>query len=192
MKLFARFRKPAWEHKDPAIRREAVRSSQDPVLLGKLSELAQRDPDADVRTMALGRVDDPSLLARRVRGEHDVSVVKAARDRLMVRLCWPDLPLEHGMAALRDVLDLELLAEIAKRAPAAALRRAALERIVRPGLLVERCLKDADPALRLWLLSRLEAPEALGRIAKTARGQDKHLARQFRPQIATRKTTPRA
>ena len=64
-----------------------------------------------------------------------------------------------------------------------ALRRAALERIARPGLLVERCQCDPDADIRLWLLSRIDAPATLARIAEAARKGDKLLARAARERL---------
>lgn len=180
MKLFDRWRKPAWERKDPKTRLAAVRGDNAPALLAALPELAQRDPDAGVRAAALGRVTDAALLARRLRGEQDLAAATIARERLLVRLCSTDLPLEAGQVALREVLDADILIEVATRSPQVALRRSALERLHRPGFLVERCLRDPDAEIRLWLLERIDSPDALQRIADASRKSDKRLTRAAR------------
>jgi len=183
MKLFRLLRRPDWEHKDAAVRLAAVRSSQEPALLALLPELAQRDPAAEVRAAALGRIDDLSLLARRLRGENEAAVAAAARDRLAQLLCGGAQPLDARLTALREVHDAELLREVAQRGNDSALRQAALERINSPGFLFERCLNDPDRRLRLWLLERIEAPEALQRLVQAARARDKTLARAARDKL---------
>lgn len=183
MKLFGFLRKPGWEHKDAAVRLRAVQEGSEPGLEAVLAELAQRDPDAEVRRAALKRVDDPVLLARRMRGDPDPRVAALARERLVARLCAGDLPFEQARAVLLDMPDAEVLAEVAVRAADAALRRAALEHISRPGLLYERCLNDPDPAIRHWLLQRIDAPDALERVAAAARRRDKALSRAARERM---------
>ena len=183
MKLFGFLRKPDWEHKDAAVRLRAVQEGGAQDLGEVLAELAQRDPDAEVRRAALKRVDDPAVLARRMRGDPDPRVASVARERLVARLCAEDLPHEQRRAVLLDLPDPEVLADVAVRSPDAALRRAALEHISRPGLLYERCLNDPDPDTRAWLLSRIDAPEALERIAAAARRRDKALSRAARERM---------
>lgn len=183
MKLFGLLQKPDWDHKDAARRLRAVQSSQDPVLLGKLAELAQADPDPRVRAAALRRVDDPVLLERRLRGENDAEVAAVARKRLIERLCSPAVPADAASAVLLQVHDPEVLQQIAEESPLPALRRIALERCARPGLWVQRCIHDPDPALRLWLLERIDAPEALQRIADASRKRDKRLTRAARDKL---------
>ena len=183
MKLFGLLRKPDWENKDAAVRLRAVQSSHAEALLALLPELSQRDPDADVRIAALRRVDDLPLLARRLRGENEVRVASAARERLLDRLCVSDQPLNARLAALGEVLDVDLIAAVAERAPESALRRAALEKINRPGLLFDRCVQDPDPAIRRWLLTRIDSPDALQRLVEAARKRDKSLSRAARERL---------
>jgi DNA repair protein SbcC/Rad50 len=183
MKLFGLLRKPAWESKDPAARLRAVQSGREAELLALIPELAQRDPDPSVRAAALRRVEDPLLLARRLRGENEASVAQVARERLLDRLCDAAVALDTRRAALGELIDADTLAELAARAPESELRRAALERSQRPGLIFERCLADPDPAIRAWLLTRIEDPDALERLADAARKRDKSLSRAARERL---------
>jgi DNA repair protein SbcC/Rad50 len=182
-KLFGLLGKPAWEHKDTTVRLRAVHADTSPALLALLPELAQRDPDPAVRAAALQRLDDPELLARRMRGEHALEVAAAARGRLLDLLCGEQLAPERQSGALAAVDDAELLTEVATRATRSPLRRAALARINRAGLLFERCLADPDPALRLWLLERIDSPDALQRLVQAARKRDKALTRAARERL---------
>jgi DNA repair protein SbcC/Rad50 len=184
MKLFSRLRKPAWENPDAAVRLRAVQTGQQPDLVARLAELAQRDPDPEVRIAALKRVDDLALLERRMRGEHDERVAAAARDGLVEQLCNTARAIDERLAVLATVNDPSALAAVAERAPDGALRRDALARIDRPGFLFVRCLQDPDPALRLWLLERIDSPDALQRLAEAARKRDKKLTRAARERLA--------
>jgi DNA repair protein SbcC/Rad50 len=180
MSLFDRLRRPAWEHKDADQRRRAVQSDDDPRLQAALPGLAESDPDATVRSAALRRLDDPLLLARRLAAESDPLAVAAARERLRTVLAAPGLAPAQGLEALAMIDDAELIGAVATGAAASELRRAALERVQRPGFVFERCLADPDPALRRWLLERIDSPEALQRLAEAARRRDKTLARAAR------------
>ena len=55
--------------------------------------------------------------------------------------------------------------------------------IERPGLIAERCQKDPDLDVRLWLLGRIESPGMLERIAEATRRGDKHLSRAARERL---------
>ena len=101
------------------------------------------------------------------------------------RRCSPTrvAPRPNARASLAVEDDQDVLAHVATEAGEAALRRAALERIARPGLLVERCQRDPDADIRLWLLSRIDAPATLARIAEAARKGDKLLARAARERL---------
>ncbi|MCK7594516.1 DUF349 domain-containing protein [Pseudomarimonas salicorniae] len=179
MKLFGLLRKPEWEHANPERRARAVARSDEPALTAKLPELAQADPAPAVRIAALARVDDLSLLERRLRGEREPDVAAAARSRLN-ELLGGKQPAEGAEALVGQLLDDPLLQTLAGSAATAGIRRAALERIDKPGLWLERCQVDPDPALRRWALERIDDPDALARIAESVRKRDKRLARAAR------------
>lgn len=183
MKLFGFRRKPEWQHADPQRRLAAVETLQDPALKTALPELAQTDPDPAVRIAALARIDDLAVLERRMRGEHEPSVAQAAKQRLIQRLCASDIELGAALEALRQVHDETVLGEVAEHAAAAPLRRLALERSQRSNLKLQRCMHDADPELRLWLLSEIDDADALQRIADSVRKKDKRLARAARDKL---------
>lgn len=180
MSLFSLLRKPSWEHRDPARRAAAVAAEHHPDLLAKLPDLARNDSDEQVRLAALRRIDDLSLLADRMRNDEAASVRTTARQRYLQRLLDPAVPLLERERVLSVEEDPDILATIAQQAPETALRQFGLERAGRPGLMLERCVKDPDPALRLWLLDRINELDALDRIAERARRTDKVLARTAR------------
>lgn len=185
MKLFRLLRKPDWESTDATLRLRAVQSSQDPALLQRLSEFAQRDPAPAVRRAALLRLDDPALLARRLRGEHAAEVIEAARHRLAQIIADASRDEAERVALLDQANDAELVAHAALHAPEPSLRLAALARTSRAGFLVERCVGDPAHAVRMALLDRFDEPETLDRIADLARRSDKQLSRTARERAAS-------
>lgn len=185
MKLFSLFKKPAWEHSDSSRRAEAVSSSQDPILISKLADFARHDADATVRRAALARLDDLSLLADRSRLDADTQVRSFAEKRLRQALVDSKVDLAQRERQVRVLEQADLLEHVATQAGESSLREEALVRIQRKGFLVERCCKDADPALRLKLLARIEDPAALERIAENVRKSDKTLAREARQKSLT-------
>lgn len=178
--LFRAFRKPDWESKNVSKRLAAVRHGEEPALLALLPELAQSDPAPEVRIAALRRIDDLTLLERRMRGEHEQDVSAAARDRLIHLIVRKDVDFDAAQAALRQVLDNAVLARVAEDAEQVELRWLAIERVDRPGYRIQRCIEDRDAALRLRLLETIEDADALLRIADAVRKRDKRLSRAAR------------
>ena len=180
MSLFSLLRKPAWEHRDASRRAAAVARQSEPELLLKLPDLARNDPDALVRLAAVRRIDDLALLSDRMRNDAEGNVRLAARQRYLQRLLDPSVAAVERERVLLVEEDADILASVAEQAPESSLRRIGLERIVRPGLMIERCIKDPDPELRRWLLARVDDVETLDRIAERVRKTDKLLARTAR------------
>ena len=176
-------RKPGWHSRDPSTRARAVATAPLDELATHLAELARTDESPEVRRAALARVDDLALLADRMHHDDDLAVRDAARQRYKALLVGPGHPEPERARAVEAEDDQDVLAHVASGAGEAALRRAALARTSRPGLLVERCQHDPDPEIRLWLLSRIDAPAALTRIAEAARKGDKLLARAARERV---------
>ena len=187
MSLFSRSSKPSWETSDPRRRSEAVASADASAIAAQLPELARNDPDAGVRCAAVRRLEDLALISDRMRNDSGTQVREVARERLKQLYGGEVLGLAERERVLRVEEDAELLAWVAANAPQAPLRRLALERCNRPGFIVERCMRDPDVALRLWLLERIDALPALQRIADAVRTSDKQLSRRARERIHEQK-----
>lgn len=184
MKFLDRLRKPEWDSRDPERRARAVAEAPEAELASRLVDFARSDDSALVRRAAVRRLRDLALLGDRLRTDSDEGVRAAARERLkavLVDASLASVAERERVLAVED--DADLLAHAASRAPEAGVRRAALERITRPALLLERCQKDPDIELRLWLLGRIESPAALERLADAARLGDKRLARAARDRL---------
>lgn len=184
MKLFARFRRPLWEHPETLRRAEAVRSETAPELVRLLPQIAASDSAAEVRRAAIARIDSAETLLGLLTAEKDGSCREAILGRVRTRLLDARVPAtERQQLAGHAALPAELAEAMAESAPEPELREAAVLRLNKPGLLQRRCLKDPDPALRLRLLEHITDEAALDRIAEAARGQDKALSRRAREKV---------
>ncbi|MFI4970915.1 MAG: hypothetical protein ACHP7D_11980, partial [Lysobacterales bacterium] len=178
--------KPRWLSKDAAMRRDAVAHDSDAELLANLARLAREDGDADVRIAAMKRLADPGIAQGLSVDDTDPNV------RVQARSLWLDLlagthatppSLPERLRLLKAQDDGELIERIARRAHEPELRRAALERVTRAGLLQERALEDADAGIRLGLVERIDDEAQLARLAERARKSDKNVSRRARERI---------
>lgn len=184
MKWLSFLSKPAWESADAGKRAAAVANEVHPDLLGKIADFARHDADAEVRKAAVRRLEDLSLLADRARLDTSADVRDVARQRLRHYLLDAKTPIEQRQRQVLVIDDNDLLETVAAQAPETDLRRAAMERVKRMGLIIDRCLKDPDANLRRELLDRIEDNTALERIAEAARKTDKQLARLAKDRLS--------
>lgn len=83
MGLLDSLRKPKWQSKDWKKRLEAVKELDDQEIL---IDLAQNDPDKDVRAAAVKKVDDKSVLISISENDPDLDVREAAVKRLAMSM----------------------------------------------------------------------------------------------------------
>jgi hypothetical protein len=177
MSFLPTFRKPDWQSSQTERRLAAVTEGNEPDLVAALPRLAIEDGDAAVRRQALRRCDDPALYQRAMAGDADAQLRGWARQRWLATVLAGQVDSKGIDFATLSGSELE---QLASEAGDGALRGRALAACTRPGFLSERALADSDPALRLALVDRIQAPEALERLAERARGRDKHVARRAR------------
>jgi DNA repair protein SbcC/Rad50 len=183
MKLPSLFNKPRWQSKDAATRRAGVASDDDAELLAALATIAREDDDAGVRAAAMKRLADPGLTQRLAHEDADAGV------RADARALWLDLLAGNHPRSpsavecarlLRAQEDVALIEHVARSARYTALRASALAHATRPAFLVERASVDADPAIRLAALERIDDEALLERLAERARKTDKAVSRRAR------------
>jgi len=183
MKLSGFLNKPRWQAKEAAVRRAGVAEDDDAELLANLSSIAREDADPGVRSAALKRLAEPALAQRIAQEDTDPGVRSDAK-----RLWFDLLAGVHAKAPsptecvrlLRAQDDAALIEHIARNAPDASLRAAALARVARASLLAERATSDASPDLRIAALERIEDEALLDRLAERTRKSDKRVSRRAR------------
>lgn len=182
MKLLHLLIKPKWKNKNAAVRRDAVTTLHDVELLVDLPRLVREDADASVRLAALRRLNDYETWRERSTGDADVELRRTARAAYLGLLATNQAgvpPLARRIAEL-DTLAADEIEKLATTAVDVNLRGAALERVQRISLLVERAVADSDPTLRQAALARVDDASALLRIAERARKSDKLVSRLAR------------
>ena len=123
-------------------------------------------------------MNDLGLFADRSRHDADERLRADARKRFVQGLVEAD-DARQGEAErlLRVEEDPSVLESVARNAGRAALRRIALEKLQRPGLLADCALSDPDGEIRLWLVSRIDTESALKRVMEQSRKTDKRVYR---------------
>ncbi len=186
MSILDKLFKPRWQSSDANVRRAAVVDGNDADLVAALPRIARSDADAQVRLAAMKRVADVGLAHSLAKDDGSPDVRKAAQSQ------WFDLmsgrhaqapALEARLRLLGAQDDTSLIEHVAEHGKQVELRAAAMERVTRPSLLLDRVLGERDPALRWKLLDRIDDEAQLERIAERSRRSDKQLHRRSRERI---------
>lgn len=159
------FFRPKWRHSDVEVRAEAVRALG-PHELAALVAVAQKDKDARVRRIAVKRLDDPALLTDIAAHDPDESIRELAGDKattLLIAAACADSA--EAPSALGRLSDERHLAEVARRAQRAEIRKQAVARMRDGRALLEVIRRATTPDVKQQALDRLSDPALLKEIA---------------------------
>jgi hypothetical protein len=162
--------RPRWRHSDADVRAEAVREldKQD---LPILQKIAQHDADARVRRLAMRRIDDPQVLLHIADRDPEEALRKVAAERAE-ELLLKDALGKDGEAAAASALSLlsrpRAIAEVARRAHFAAVRKTALARLTDQRLLADVAKGAEDAELRLAAVAGITDAQVLRDVAHGA------------------------
>ncbi|SHF75938.1 protein of unknown function [Modicisalibacter ilicicola DSM 19980] len=179
--FFRRFFAPRWQHRDPAIRRQAVArlDADQPQDRERLERLAG-DDHASVRQVALARLTDPAQLLRLMKS-HDSPELRARLEVLLIgRPGAP--PLSTRLSLVGEIDDRQLLSRLALEGDNQELRLAALERIQDEETLIHQAIENGIAAVRHAAAKRVTTEEGLSRLSRGAR-RDKQVARLARERL---------
>lgn len=178
------FQRPAWKHRKPEIRKQAVQQMS-AYARSLLLEVARDDPDPDVRCAAITRLVNLSDL----QGFFDAqptSIRACARQRFTELLCGKD-PAGPSLDECRRTLDQcndePLIELLARQAVDPALRRHAILQLEREAVLGDIALTDAAVENRVAAAERLNKTSTLRRVAKLSRNKDKRVFRVVRAKL---------
>lgn len=168
-KSFTNLFQPRWRSPDPALRRQAAMalSACDPDSTEALQHLIQ-DNCAEVREVAIKRINDLTLLRAYLRGEADAGVRTAAAVRYR-QLLVGDCEQRTVERELHLCADPTLAAYVAQKARRAEARRAAIRIIRDTNVLTEIALHDDDESNRLLAAQLIDDDSALAELARRAR-----------------------
>nr|WP_298414993.1 DUF349 domain-containing protein [uncultured Halomonas sp.] len=179
--LFRRFFAPRWQHRDPAIRRQAL-ARLDPTQFQDREQLEQlvSDDNASVRQAALARLVDPAQLLR-LKEQQNSPELNA---RLLVLLIGqPESPpLAKRLSLIERINDAPLLAQLALHGDNQELRLAALERLQGEDALIHQAIENGIAAVRHAAAKRVTSEQGLLRLSREAR-RDKQVLRLARERL---------
>jgi hypothetical protein len=185
MALRSLFRKPAWQHRDPARRQLAINKDNSPALQAALPDIARTDRDTQVRIAAIDRLGD-FYLDMRLAYEDDNSEVRAhCLDRYQATLLASSeaasarLGMQERDKLIRRLTDRELLNLLRREARLVEIRQAALETLDQAGAYAHSAVHDSSPKLRELAAQHVREEDALRDIAEQLRTRDKHLHQQL-------------
>jgi hypothetical protein len=178
--------KPKWQHKDAEIRLAAVATEQDPQLINSLVEIAGNDGDSRVRCAAIKRLHQLANILPLYEKESDPVARALLEDRIRQLTTSSDESrpaLELRMQVVNSTLDRKLIEHLASHAPEAELRRAALAKVERQGLLGDCCIQDNDAENRRFAAGRITQHKTLKRVIDGLRKRDKALYTQLQARL---------
>lgn len=181
--FFRRLFGPRWQHRDPAIRRQAVArlDAVQPQDRQRLEQLAG-DEDASVRQAALAQLDSPERLLE-LRTDHPSPELYARLVELITGQAG-DLALTSRVALVERINDRNLLTELAFQGDNQELRLAALARLNDDEqALIQQASENSIAAVRHAAAERITSEEGLAQLARVAR-RDKHVARLARDRLS--------
>lgn len=180
------FFKPKWKSNDADIRLQAVTTEQHPDLISGLLEIAGTDQDKRVRLAAVKRLHQLENILKLYGNESDPEVKKLLEERIRQLASSSNEsrpPLEIRMQVVEITSDRDLIEHLAGHAPEAVLRRAALVKVERQGVLGDCCIKDNDAENRQFAASRITQHTTLKRVIDALRKSDKSLYTQLQGRL---------
>ncbi|MDX2428603.1 MAG: DUF349 domain-containing protein [Xanthomonadales bacterium] len=172
------FFKPKWQNKNVDIRLDSVSTEQHPDLINNLVEIAVNDEDKRVRCAAIKRLHQLENILKVYASESDTGVRTLLEDRIRQLTSSSHEsrpPLEIRMQVVESTSDRELIEHLAHHAPEPSLRRAALAKVERQGVLGDCCINDSDAENRTFAASRVTQHTTLKRVIGSLRKSDKSL-----------------
>lgn len=176
---------PRWQHSKPEVRLAAINemtAAQTPVL----ARIVISDSDADVRSAALGKIDDLAVLRDILANDLDVELLANVRAKVNDHLRESALQSpDPGArdAAMQQIDEPQVLAEIAASAPDNATRAQAIRLIHDESLLARVLEQPCGKETGLLALARIHDPSVLARAA--TRGANKAVRRAAAKRIET-------
>lgn len=178
--------KPKWQHKNADIRLESVSTEQDPELIKNLLVIARDDADNRVRCAAIKRLHQLENILKLHAGETDKQVLTLLEERihqLASSTAETRPPIKFRMQVIENSSDRDLIEHLASHAPEAELRRAALAKVERQGVLGDCCIQDPDAENRRLAASRITQHTSLKRVIDALRKRDKTLYAELQARL---------
>jgi len=178
--------KPKWQNKSVDIRLESVSKEQHPELISSLVEIARTDEDTRVRCAAIKRLHQLENILKLHSSEKDseVKCLLEERIRQLASSSAETRPaLNLRMQVVEITSDRDLIEHLASHAPEAELRRAAIAKVARQGVLGDCCITDSDAENRHFAANRITQHTTLKRVIEALRKRDKSLHTELQERL---------
>jgi len=165
------FNKPKWKNKDARVRAIAVNSDSTPELIAQLANIGQNDASEKVRSAALRRLKDYSLIAKIAENDSHKSVKSAAYKILQD---WFNKNTDQQqLAIIKQITDITTIESAATNSADKSIRQYCIGKINKQGLLGDLLINEKDKDLRQIIVEKIDKPATLKRIAKLIKNKDK-------------------
>ena len=170
--------KPKWQHKDPAVRKQAVGTLTDEKIL---VQIANQDTDIGVRLLALSKIQSAQNLAAFLVCEQNDMRQQAQQQHLATLL--PNQNIDDLANISRD----NDLVSIATYTQDDALRLAAINKLNDESIRLDIACNNPVAKVRLAAAQGIQKTEALNTLMQIAQGKDKALYRFCKEQLGASK-----
>jgi hypothetical protein len=189
--------RPKWKHSDPNVRLEAIKDLSADDDLPRLVQVARHDRDVRVRRVAIKKIDDPDLLLEVAQAEPDEDLRRDALDKASERMLAAALQSDAAAEAAEAIgriqtgeaaRDERTLTEIVCRARLSEARHIAFERLREARSFAEVIRRGSDADLRGAAIDKLRDEEILADLlmAGLAKELPKELSLRALEKIKTR------
>lgn len=178
--------KPKWQNKNADIRLQSVSSEHHPDLIGSLVDIASSDEDSRVRIAAIKRLHQLENILNIYDKEQHQDVKAVLKDRIRQLASATNEsrpPLAQRMRVIGMTSNRELIEHLAKNAPEPELRREALDKVTRQGVLGDCSIKDSNAEIRSFAASRITQHKTLKRVIDGLRTRDKTLYAELQQRL---------
>ncbi|MBL4660394.1 MAG: DUF349 domain-containing protein [Alcanivoracaceae bacterium] len=165
------FNKPKWKNKDARVRAIAVNSDTTPELIAQLTNISQNDESEKVRSAAVRRIKDYSLIAKIAENDSHKTVKSAAYK--MLQNWFNKNNDEQQLAIIKQITDIKTIELAAANSVNKSIKEYCIAKITKQGLLGDLLINEKDKDLRQIIVEKIDKPATLKRIAKLIKNKDK-------------------
>ena len=171
MSIINWFNKPKWKNKDAKIRAIAINTDDSTELKAQLTNISQNDESELVRSAALKRLDDYTLIAKIAENDTHKSVKNSAYK--ILQDWFKNNDSEQQLQIIKKINDNTTIELAASLSSNKEMRQYCINKITKQGLLGDLLLNEKDKDLRQLIVSKINKPATLKRIAKLIKNKDK-------------------
>jgi len=173
MSILKWFNKPKWQNTNEQVRLTAIKNSQDPDLIGQLSNIVNQDPSVNVQITALNKMQDFTAIFSIAQSHPNKAVRKAANKKIINWFSQVDDDLQSNV--LQNINEKEVIHAIAQSAKNINNRLNAIKKITQQGFLSDLLLSEKNTDIQNALLDQISQEATLQRLLAQTSKKNKSL-----------------